>query len=94
VVTAVNVSVAGGGGLCTVSLSGSVAVFEDGQLVGSGEAVSGSAFWDGNTGGTPISGSTNNNGTDNMGPVNGSANCSGEAGITVAGNTKTVNFGN
>jgi pilus assembly protein Flp/PilA len=52
VVTNVDVNVSGGGGFCTVTIGGSVVVFEDGQLGDAGIPVSGSASWSGSSSGS------------------------------------------
>lgn len=91
VVTSVDAQ-ASGTGLCNVTVTGSVVVFEDGQLADAGVGVSGSAFWAGGSGGG-VSGTTNSNGTASVGTASGPGNCSGQAGITVGGNTKTVGYG-
>jgi pilus assembly protein Flp/PilA len=93
VVTNVDVNVSGGGGFCTVTIGGSVVVFEDGQLGDAGIPVSGSASWSGGTGGS-VSGTTNNSGTAAVSGAGGNGDCSGNATITVGGNSKTVNYEN
>jgi pilus assembly protein Flp/PilA len=92
VVTGVNAS-ATGTGLCTVTVSGTVVVFEDGDLAEAGVGVSGAASWSGGSGGS-VSGTTNSSGTASVGPASGPGNCSGQARINVGGNTKTVSYGN
>jgi pilus assembly protein Flp/PilA len=92
VVTGVDVNVSGAPPFCTVSVGGSVVVFEDGDLAGAGVGVSGSAAWDG--GGGSVSGTTDSSGTAAVSGAGGNGNCSGTASITVGGNTKTVSYGN
>lgn len=91
VVTGVSASVTGTFS-CNVSVSGTVVVFEDGELADAGVGVSGSAFW--GNGGGPVSGTTDSNGTASVGPASGSGACSGIAGITVGGNTASTSYGN
>ena len=91
IVTGVDVQVTGSG-LCSVAVRGTVTVFEDGDLVGAGIGVSGTGFWEGDSG--PVSGTTNGSGTANVGPASGTGGCSGRAGVTVGDNTKTVSYGN
>jgi pilus assembly protein Flp/PilA len=92
VVTGVNANVAGSPPFCTVTVSGSVVVFEDGDLAGAGVGVSGGAAWSGGSG--SVSGVTDNSGTASVSGASGNGNCSGQASITVGGNTKTVSYGN
>jgi pilus assembly protein Flp/PilA len=93
VVTGVGAQVSGAAPFCTVAISGTVIVFEDGQLAGAGIGVNGSASWSGGSGGS-VSGSTDGNGTASVSGASGSGNCSGSATITVGGNSKTVSYSN
>lgn len=92
VVTGVNADPTGSPPFCNVSVSGTVYVFEDGDLAGAGIGVSGSASWSG--GGGAVSGTTDSSGAASVGPATGSGNCSGTASITVGGNTGSTSYGN
>lgn len=92
VVTGVDVNVGGAPPFCTITVGGTVVVFEDGQLGDAGIGVSGSAAWAG--GGGSVSGTTDSSGTANVSGASGNGNCSGTASITVGGNTKSVSYGN
>jgi pilus assembly protein Flp/PilA len=93
VVTGVDANVSGTAPFCTVAITGSVVVFEDGQLAESGIGVSGNASWSGGSGGS-VNGTTDSSGTAAVSGAGGNANCSGTASITVGGNTKTQGYGN
>lgn len=93
VVTAVDANPSGTAPFCTVTITGSVVVFEDGQLAESGIGVGGTASWSGGSGGS-INGTTNSSGIAAVSGAGGNANCSGTASITVGGNTKTQSYGN
>lgn len=92
VVTGVDVNVAGSPPFCTITVGGTVVVFQDGQLADAGVGVSGSASWSGGSG--SVSGTTNSSGTASVSGASGNGNCSGSASITVGGNTRTVSYGN
>lgn len=91
VVTGVDVDVVGSPPFCTITVGGSVVVFEDGDLADAGVSVSGSASWSGGSG--SVSGTTDSSGTATLSGASGNGNCSGSASITVGGNTKTVSYG-
>ncbi|MFZ0545747.1 MAG: hypothetical protein WAM60_09940 [Candidatus Promineifilaceae bacterium] len=76
---------------CTVTVSASVVVFEDGELAGAGVGVSGSASWP--SGGGSISGTTDNNGVASV-STSGPGACEGTATITVGGTTVTAPYSN
>jgi pilus assembly protein Flp/PilA len=91
VVTGVSASAVGAPPSCTVSVSASVVVFEDGQLAGAGVGVSGSASWP--LGGGAVGGTTDSSGTASVN-ASGPGGCEGVASVTVGGNTGTSNYGN
>ncbi len=94
IISGVDVSVSGVPPFCTVSVGGTVIVFEDGQTAGSGVGVSGSASWSGGSGGS-VSGSTNSSGIANLSSASGGGNCSGQATISISGGpSRTVDYGN
>lgn len=91
VVTGVGGSAVGAPPSCTVSISATVVVFEDGQLAGAGKGVSGTASWP--SGGGPVSGITDSSGKASV-SVSGPGGCEGVASVTVGGNTGTGNYSN
>ncbi len=94
VITGLSASASGAAPDCTVNVTNmQVTVFEDGELVGTGVAVSGSVSFSGGAGGS-ASGSTGSNGTATLNNVSGVGNCSGSATLTVSGNSRTVSYSN
>ena len=79
----------GGPGICTVTVSASVMVLEDGDLAEAGVNVSGSASWPPNNNPVPINGTTDSSGTASVG-ASGSGACGGTATISVGGNDVSV----
>lgn len=88
VITGASADATGGPLNCTVSVSATVFVFEDGDLAGAGASVNGSASWPPGVV-QPINGTTDSSGTASVG-TSGAGACGGTAIISVGGNDLPV----